>query len=80
MEAVAESNRKHRGRQAAIKQQYLDLFTYLAEGAVEGSESVLTPWEMEHGKPDQRDTIAACEVLMAERMMQQEGREELTPD
>ncbi len=80
VEAAAEANRQHPARQTNVQQQYPDLFAYLAEGAAEGTEPVLMPWEMEYGKPDQKETIAAREVLLAERMMQQEGREDLDPD
>ncbi len=79
VEAVTESNHKHPGQQATVKQQYLELFAYLAEGVAEGAESVLMPWEIEYGKPDQKETIAVREVLLAERMMQQEGHEDLDP-
>ncbi len=41
---------------------------------------VLTLWEVENGAEDQRETVAAREVLMAERLLQQEGRLFVTPD
>ncbi len=80
VEAAAESNCKHPAQQATVKQQYLDLFAYLAGGAAEGMESVLTFWEMEYGKSDQKETIATREVLLAARLMQQEGHEDLALD
>ncbi len=46
-----------------MQEQYPEFFTYLAEGAPEGTDSVLTFWEMENGKPDLKETIAAREVL-----------------
>ncbi len=77
MEAAAEANRQHPAHQMTVQDQYLDLFWYLAEGAPEGTDSVLTLWEMENGKPDLKDTIAARKVLYTARLVQLEGRTNL---
>ncbi len=55
------------------------MFPYLAEGALEGTDSLLTLWEMENGKPDLKETIAACEVLYTARLVQEQGRANLDP-
>ncbi len=65
VKAAAEYNCQHPARQTNVWGQYLELFQYLAEGAPEGTDSVLMLWEMETGKPDLKETIAACEVLYA---------------
>ncbi len=65
VEAAAEHNCNHLANQANVQQQYSELFAYLAEGTPEGTESVLMIWEMESGKPDQVEMIAAREVHVA---------------
>ncbi len=79
VEAVAETNRQHPARQTNVREQYPELFAYLADGAPEGMDSVLTLWEIEKGKPDLVETIATREVLYAARVAQQQGRADLDP-
>ncbi len=76
VEAAAEFNRMHPNQQTTIQQQYPELFEYLADSP----DTVLMPWETENGVEDLRETITAREVLMAERLQQQEGRLFVTPD
>ncbi len=63
VEAAAETNSQHPANQRTVQDQYPDLFQYLADGAPEGTKSVLTLWEVETGKPDLKDTIAVREVV-----------------
>ncbi len=79
VEAAAESNHKHPARQTNVQEQYPQLFAYLAEGAPEGTESVLMLWEIENGRPDLKDMIATCEVLYTARLVQQQGHDDLDP-
>ncbi len=41
-----------------VREQYPVLFQYLAEGGLDGEESMLTPLEIETGKADLNNTIA----------------------
>ncbi len=76
VEAALDYNCRHPNQQATMQQQYPDLFEYLADGP----DTVLTPWEQEYGQEDQRETIMAREVLMTERLLQQQGSLLITPD
>ncbi len=77
MEAVAEINSQHPAQQITVQGQYPELFQYLVEDTPEGTDSVLTLWEMEHGKPDLKEMIAACEVLYMARLEQERGHHDL---
>ncbi len=76
MQAAAEFNRMHPSQQASIRQQFPEIFEYLAEHP----DMVLTPWEVENGAEDLQETITAHEVLMSEILEQQEGHLFVTPD
>ncbi len=76
VEAAAEFNRVHPSQQAMVKQQYPEMFKYLADHP----DTVLMAWEVEFSTEDQWETITACEVLLAERLEQQQGRLWMTPD
>ncbi len=48
MEVAAEFNCMHPSQQATIRQQYLELFEYLADSP----DTVLMPWEAKNGVED----------------------------
>ncbi len=79
VEAAAENNSQHPSRQRTVREQYPDLVRYLAEGAPEGTDSVLTLWEVEMGKPDLKNMIAMREVLYMARLEQERGRHDMDP-
>ncbi len=62
VEAAAEFNCMHLRQQASIRQQYPDIFEYLAEHP----DTVLMAWEVEYGAEDQWETITVHKVLLAE--------------
>ncbi len=62
-----------------VREQYPELFRYLAEGAQENAETVLTAYEVETGKPDQKTTIGGREVVLMAKMENEVGRQDLDP-
>ncbi len=79
VEAAAEMNAEHPGEHRMVRGQYPELFRYLAEGAPENSKTVLTAWELEMGRADQKTTIGAREVILMTRMETELGRKDLDP-
>ncbi len=79
VEAAADTNSQHPARQTTVQDQYPELFRYLADGAPEGTDSVLTLWEVETGKPDLKDMIAMHEVLYMAWLEQERGRHNMDP-
>ncbi len=72
-------NADHPGEHRTVWEQYPKLFRYLAEGAPENSETVLTVWEFETGRADQKTTIGAREVIFMTRLETELGRKDLDP-
>ncbi len=79
MEAAADTNAENPTQPWVVWEQYPKLFQYLADGAPENTEMVLTAWEMDTGRLDLKDTIDRREVTFIARLEQERGHTDLDP-
>ncbi len=79
VEAAAKTNSQNPTQQRTVWDQYPNLFQYLAHGAPENMDSVLTPWEVEMGRPDLKDMIDGRAVILMARLEQERGHLDLEP-
>ncbi len=77
VEAAAEANLQNPTHQQTVWEQYRNLFQYLAEGAPENTDSVLTTWEVDTGKPGLKDTIDGRAVIFMARLEWERSRLDL---
>ncbi len=78
-ETAAEVNQLNSANQQTIREQYPDLFQYLAYGGPEDSDSVLTTYEIETGRADLKDMIARRAVIHMAHLDQARGHQDLDP-